>query len=738
LGADQGLLAAIVGATDAGIFVNDAMLVIRAFNPAAERLFERPAVDVVGASASTLFATGESADSHAWIATPGAHRAVPRLGDRVLAAVDVSVSAITIADEQWFVARLHAVPAGAARGPGTAQTSEGEMFRAAVEAMEDAVVVVWDGARVYVNRAYVTLFGYATRDEALSEPRHGRWHPEDAAARDAQEATAGPLALHRVLLPDGNVKLVEGTRSDLTFEGEPATLPVMRDVTHREQTLRGFSEGESGLWPMFERLPVGVAIIDRDRCVIAANQVLARMLDATPDELKGTEFSRAFPSTTRSGQRPGPGSWERIVSGEIDFATSERDVVDPSLESTRVRVTSFGVRGDAGESLYSVQTVEDISDRSAVEQALRASDALFWQTFEQAPIGMAIVGVDRNIVHANPALATMVGTESAALTGTWFGRLFPSRTTGRAGGTWEQLARGDITYFEDEREVVAPGATASWVSVATSSVTDENGEMRYAVRIVQDITQRKRAEQELRDSEANYRQLFEAAPFAVAVMDLDRRLISVNGAMVRLFDRPEAELLEWRLRDLGPPDIERELPGHMREVLAGEREAHEFERPYQRRDGATVWARGRVSALRDATGSVKAAMVILEDVTLRNQALQELQDSEAGYRQLFETAPFAVAVLGLDARMTSVNESLERLLGRDAAELEGIVLRTLHPADYEREAPGSLGRVFRGEMGTFESERPYRRNDGEIVWAIGRTSALRDGDPPGRHRAAPR
>jgi PAS domain S-box-containing protein len=266
--------------------------------------------------------------------------------------VDASVSEITIAGEQLYVATLNAVPRADAPSAAVDSNPAGDMFRAAVEAMDDAVVVVRDGARIYVNRAFVELFGYATRAEALAEAHHGRWHPEDAAAREVQDSPAGLLSVHRVLRPDGSVRLVEGTRADIAFEGASATLLVLRDVTYREQAIRGFAEGEPGLWPMFERLPV--AIVDRDRNVIDANQALARMLHTTPDELKGTLFSRAFPSDHPVGRRVGTGSWERILSGELDFITSERNVVDRSLDLIRVRVTSFAVRGDSGEFLYSV------------------------------------------------------------------------------------------------------------------------------------------------------------------------------------------------------------------------------------------------------------------------------------------------------------------------------------------------------------------------------------------------
>jgi PAS domain S-box-containing protein len=716
------LIQAVCNATDAVVFaVDDAGLVV-AFNDRAQRLFERPASDVIGKAPSMLFAEGRSALSKVanWGRQPGRYNALIRLGNRAGSAVNASVSRAELGDQHSFIITLDPSISLEPAAPDV----QAALFHDVVDSMTDGVAIVRDGQRVYVNPAYVELFGYSSTEEALGDVRHGRWLPEDSAARDADDSRFGPLRPHRIVRAEGGIRLVEGSRSELIFEGEPAAAVVLRDVTHREQILRDASVQEARLWPMFERLPVGVAIVARDRTMMEANPALATMLQSTPEALRGRTFGEPFPTANQTANRDGV--WAKILAGEVDFDVTEREVIEDHLDIEWVRVSVFAVRDEAGAYAYSIHTVEDITDRKTAEAGRETSDALWWQTFEQSHIGMALVSADRNIVEANPAFAKMVGGSPAELRGTWFGQPFPPARSIYGDNQWDRLIRGEEASFENEREVIAAGATAEWVSISTSAVRDDSGTFLYAVRTVQDITEAKRAEQELRASEVQFRSLFEEAPFAIAMMDSESGLFAGNASWEVMFGYSVEEMKGYRSTDFLSPLYERRNTGALNRILAGTLEFEDNEWLYRRKDGTDVWASGRVSGVSDGKGGISYVLFMLQDITDRKRAIADLERSQAQFVATVEQAPVGIAIIGGDRNFIQVNPLLAKLIGVEPDRLVGSGFRSLFKPETTGLGADKWLKMLSGEIASYEQERQLASPPPGIEWLSIATSAVRD------------
>ncbi len=717
------LLQAMCNATDAVVFAVDDSGLVVAFNGGAERLFERVASDVVGASPGSLFAEGADPASRAinWLSIPGHHQAIVRLGDSIGPSVDVSVAESPVGVQSVFVATVHP---GETLAVGSRQSASVDSpTRSFLAGLLDAVAIVRDGVRVFVNQAYVDLFGYVSSDEALADERHGRWHPADAAARDAKPTAVGPVTPHRIIKPDGDVRLVEGLRSELMFEGAMVAVVVLRDVTHRERAIRSITGSEAHAGPILEHIPVGMAIVDRLRRIVQANPALAAMLNSTQEELVGTPFAQPFPTQS---QISGRGTWEKILAGEVDVAGSERRVVGVNLDVEWVRVSVVAVRDEAGEFLYSIHTVEDITDRKAAESARETSDALWSQTFEQASVGIAIVGADRNIIQVNPALASMFGAGPSDLRGTWFGRFFPPPSMNRPGTSWDQLVAGGIASFVEERRVVQEGAKADWVSISTSAVLDEYGAFRYAVRMVQDITERKRAEQELQGSETQFRSLFEQAPFAIAMMDSESGFFAGNAAWEAMFGYSIEEMKGYRSTDFLSPNHVRLGRGNLGKVLAGELPFEEGEWLYRRKNGTEVWAAGRVSGVSDGQEGINYVLFMLEDITERKRAEQELQESQSQFFATIQQAPVGIAIVGLDRKILQVNPLFCELLGLKAEALVGQGFRSYFVAETAEQGTDAWSKLLAGEVDSYVQERTLIDPPPGVEWLSISTSMVRD------------
>jgi PAS domain S-box-containing protein len=234
--------------------------------------------------------------------------------------------------------------------------------------------------------------------------------------------------------------------------------------------------------------------------------------------------------------------------------------------------------------------------------------------------------------------------------------------------------------------------------------------------IVADITEQKRAEQELRASEERWRKVFEHAPTGIAMVGQDRRLFAANPACERMLGYDESELLQMTAADFSFED-ERELTRsiHTR-LLDGEEQAVRLEKRYRQSNGDIIW--GDASLFRvPATGDSPAfltAMVV--DITERKRAEASLRASEARWRSIFEHSVVGVGTTDRNRRYLSANPALQKMLGYSEEELRDLTLAEVtHPDDLDATDRG-LDAVWERRQESYYIEKRMIRKDGGVVW----------------------
>ncbi|HZU14909.1 MAG TPA: EAL domain-containing protein [Chloroflexota bacterium] len=214
---------------------------------------------------------------------------------------------------------------------------------------------------------------------------------------------------------------------------------------------------------------------------------------------------------------------------------------------------------------------------------------------------------------------------------------------GRATEYW--LRRRDGTTFPAE---------------VNSSVTlDETGQPKGLTIFVQDITERKRAEEALAQAQERYRSIFDRAAIAINVADAQGRLVDTNPAFARMLGYEMGTLIGMRFQDLThPDDLDADLALH-RELLDGRRDVYQHEKRYVRKDGEPVWVRLTVFLLHSEHGrgagtesQLGHTIALIENISERKQAeydrenaLSAAREREAQFRALFEQSPDGIVLL---------------------------------------------------------------------------------------------
>ena len=499
---------------------------------------------------------------------------------------------------------------------------------------------------------------------------------------------------------------------------------------------------------MLDGLPVPVFVLDREFCYVAFNEAYADVMRTSWgvdietgvclfEYLNGDE-ARAAAVDNISRAMAG----ERVTS-TVWFGEGS----DPRRLFSLVR----GPILDDGEILGVMAVSIDDTERKRAEDESRESEARFRAAFDQSAIGMAQVAVDGRWVHVNDRLCDILGYTRDELLVLTFADITSPDTVESDLETFRSLqVSGSGDSYRVEKRYVRKDGSLVWVDLTSSPVMDENGDLAYFVDVIEDIDDRKKAEQALRASEERYRALVEAVRDIVFVIDRDDRIEFVNEAAAAWLQASPQELIGEQRVDVFPPSGEwsRHQSESLRRVLDTGEPLY-VEHP-ARFPGGTRWQATSLAPVRDGDGRIVGVLGIGRDITERKQAdqrhlgeLEQLAHADAltgllnrrGFDLLSEQAVAQAARAGqgvgviygdMDG-LKAVNDTLGHAAGDQALRDMATVLRvTLRSADVIARVGGDEFVVLAvGEDGGSIHQLAERLQEGIVVF-----NAARDGLHP--------
>ncbi|HSV85050.1 MAG TPA: PAS domain S-box protein, partial [Levilinea sp.] len=240
------------------------------------------------------------------------------------------------------------------------------------------------------------------------------------------------------------------------------------------------------------------------------------------------------------------------------------------------------------------------------------------------------------------------------------------------------------------------------------------------------VDEQKMVEAKLRESEARFRAMYENAAIGISLIAPDGRVLSVNPVLSKLSGRSESELIEMRSQEITyveDKDIGRQ---EFLEVVAGERDSYQIEKRYIHKDGRVQWMRQSISAVRQTDGKLLYLVVIAEDIDERKRAVEELRQSEARFKAIFENSAVGMGLMSLDRIVLDSNPAMCKMLGYSREELIGQSPAIVtYPEDFPSSTE-SFKKLISGEDSHYISERRYVRKNGEVFWTQISMSVVRD------------
>ncbi len=445
------------------------------------------------------------------------------------------------------------------------------------------------------------------------------------------------------------------------------------DVTQLKTSQEAIRASEERLQLLTSSAPIGIFMSDAAGRVNYVNPRLQEIYGHGAEELFGLGFMRVFLQHEREAVQE---NWLTIAATTADHDT-ERTIVDGHGQRRWIHVRSVPLIIGADKLLGRIGTVEEITERKAAEAALRASEERFRLLSDRAPIGIFVSDPAGRFLYANPLLQRVCGLPEQELLGTHFSKVFPAEQTQEILADWLRIAPTMHQQHVVQR-IVVPGGENRWVAVRSSPFVSPHGLVLGRIGTVEDITDWCVAEQELRVSEERYRMLAEHSTDIISTHGPDAACRFVSPACRTVLGFEPEELLGVHPKQIMHPDDWANVTSSVGPAGSPFMTSTLTYR-CRHKDGHYVWLETLWKAVPDAMRQEHSTSIVAlsRDVTVRRQAAERLQASEARLRAILDTASDGIITIDESGTIEQFNPGAERLFGYRAEEVLGQSIHTL-------------------------------------------------------------
>ncbi len=370
----------------------------------------------------------------------------------------------------------------------------------------------------------------------------------------------------------------------------------------------------------------------------------------------------------------------------------------------------------------------DTTGQLEAEEKLKASEEQFRRAIEDAPIPVIMHAEDGQVLQISHTWTELTGytLQEMPTLDAWLTRAY-----GEGADEVRKYVRG---LFHDGQQGriglefpirTRSGEIRHWSFSASSPGMLRDGR-RFVVGMAVDITERQRAEEELRESEERFRRYFELGLIGMAITSPTKGWVEVNAEVCAILGYDRSELVRKTWAELTHPDDLAADVAQFNRILAGEIDGYTLEKRFLRKDGRVVYTTLSVRCLRRADHSVNYFVVLLQDITERKRAEAALRETNERLTKVL--AVDAVGVMFWDLTtgcLVDANDTFLKLLGYSRSDLDArdLTWQKFTPPEYHEVSRAEIKKFqATGRVGPYEKE--YFHKDGTRQWLLFSGSSL--------------
>jgi PAS domain S-box-containing protein len=463
---------------------------------------------------------------------------------------------------------------------------------------------------------------------------------------------------------------------------------VLQDITEQKKTEEALRESGERNRAMLRALPDLIFLQTKEGVYLDYHVKDRRDLLLAPEQFLGRSLRDVFP---------------------LEQALRFEKLLEEALHSDEPVVSEYSLPFADGHRYFEARTVScdgdkllsivrDITERKQAEER-------FKKAFENNPQPMAIATLrEGRFIDVNQAYEEMSGFKRSELIG----------HTSLELNTWEVVeARDDFIRLIEERGVIKNlevryRTKDGLLRVLLSSADQiELGGNKCVLFTLNDITERKQAEEALRESERRFRAVFDNIGVGISIINLEGVPIETNHTFQHMLGYSAEELRAGSLSRLTHPDDIVLSEHFFNLIIKGGVELYRIEKRYFRKDGGVVWTNLTVSLVRDDLGRPQFTIEMAEDFTQRKHAEELLSQSEELNRRILESSSDCIMVLNLDGMVQYINAGgMQGMEIGDQSDYLGKSLINFWYGAERQAAIEAIARALGGGIGTFSGYCP--------------------------------
>ena len=375
-----------------------------------------------------------------------------------------------------------------------------------------------------------------------------------------------------------------------------------------------------------------------------------------------------------------------------------------------------------------IGTIIDITERKEAQTAIKESEERYRATFDQAAVGIVHTTLDGRYLKVNQKFCAMLGYAEAEVLGRMAADF--SHPDDRQTGPYNRqlMIERKLDKVSEEKRYFRKDGSVIWTNRTISLARDPVGEPMYFIRVIEDITDRKEAEE-------LYRATFDNAPVGIMHTAVENYgILRANHKLCEMLGYTHDELLRMTSTELVHPDYRfTDQSKYRTQLMKDAVPAFSSERKFLRKDGSAIWVNRTVSLVHDAAGQPLYFIRIIEDITERKAAEKALRDSESRYRSVIAVMAEGVFLRDDQGRIVACNASAERIIGRTFEQMRG---NLYFDANWQpiREDGSPIPDEERTVNAVLRSAKPQsnvtmgmRKVDGTVLWLVINAQPLFEG-----------
>ncbi|MFC2045410.1 PAS domain S-box protein [Chloroflexota bacterium] len=537
-----------------------------------------------------------------------------------------------------------------------------------VEKGNDGIIILQDELLIFANAKMLDLSGYRT-EEVIGEPFLDFCAPEyrELVIDRYKRRLSGEKIVNNyeieLLDKNGNKLPVEVNASIIDYEGKPADMAIIRDITERRQAEGALRASEEKSRAIFETAIDGILVADAETKKFSeCNQAICRMTGYSAEELKNLGVRDIHPKEygpiiIKKFEDQAMGIYSLIM--DIPVKRKDGSIFYADINSAPV---SFG------EKTYLMGMFRDATERRQAEDSLRASEEKFSKAFYSCPYSMIITTIkDGRYVDVNDNFSLITGYSREEIIGHSVYEFNTYFDPEQRSNILQAIREGkQVRNIEIKRSTKSGEVRIGLHSVEPITV---NGE-QCLMTVVEDITERKWVEEALRVSEEKFSKAFQSNPNPLVISTLkDGRYIEVNDSFLQSSGYDREEVIGQTASELGIYVNPKQRSEIVKAIRRGEKIYSAEVELYSKSGERRIWLE---SVEPIAIGGEECIIRVIQDITERKQAVESLTVSEEKFSKAFYSSPNPLIISSLkEGRHIDVNDSFTNALGYSREEVIG-------------------------------------------------------------------